>query len=343
MGLLIDYNAQWLACILAILAWACAFPVRRAVGWMAGVTIFWLVATSVNAVENPQSQYAEMQTQVAMAFRAYALDSVYKLFLVVGAMIYLSRSRNFLLWGREAVCWFSVASWLVTLTHFLLHRCRAENSCTGIIGNPSMSASLLVVMLPIVFMHWPKRLAWANAAGVVLAVAASKTSVPIGLLAVLVFTLSWRLIPLGLLAFLIGGYYLGPELLNSGDRIEMWSYFYSRWNEIWTGTGFGTFGAWSYARQIFSDVKVNGWWYFLHFDWFEMAITTGIVGLVLTVATYLEALWRLMCQVRFSEARSLLLYGTMMSFNYPLHLAPSAFFGCWLAVAALVRFEEQRG
>lgn len=348
---LIDYSLQWFLLVALFTFLACAFPVRRVVGSLAASTILYFFLTAENVWLNPLSSYSNITPYDLLGLRQFATDSIMKFVVVVSPMLYLaSQNRRALAaYGTIAAAVFCLLDPLFSVAQLVLSpdRCRGENTCGGIIGNPSMNACFLVVLLPIALKALD---VWAKVAAAVLVVFVvliSKASIPIGLLVALV-----ALMALGLtnrrtaaiaiicspLLLLLGRWLLGSELLNSGDRLLMWKFFLSKWNVVsnWIfGTGYGTFGVFSINVQKHFHMRDNGWWIWIHNDWLQELFEVGLVGLLLMAATYLRALLLLVKERLLHEAVSLILYGLMMLMNYPAHLAPTAAFGAWLAVVAL--------
>lgn len=325
-----DYNRQWTYLMQAALAVGCAFPVRRMIGALPALTLFWFLAGGVATWQNSFGTYDHLDQTTLLAVEAFALDSAVKLVLVVGVMLWLSRLPEVDLFGKAAILVFIIANALAVLAQFAVSDdyCHS-NMCGGLVGNPSMSGSLMVVALPL-FGSLPLGIL------VGAAVLATRASSPMGLLAIaLALSLHKRLIPPMLIGIFGFGYaFLGDELLNSGDRLEMWQQFLKGWNNPtnWAfGIGLGEFGVAAAVLQFVRDVKTNSWWLWAHNDWLQSVIEGGAVGAGLLFASWVQAMRKAAKPV----AASLFLYGLMMLTNYPMHLATTAVLGCWLMVLAL--------
>ena len=327
-----DYNRQWTFMLQVMLAVWCAIPVRRVVGPMAALALFWFLAGAVATFQNSFGTYDRLDQTTLLAVEAFALDSAFKLVLLVGAVLWAVErdARGVIALG---VSLFAIANAAVILAQFALSPDLCGlNTCGGIVGNPSMSGSLLAVSLPIVV----RKLRLAAWVLFPLAIVATRGNSPIGLRAVaVVLSIRSRFASVAVAAMLGLGYaLLGRELLNSGDRFEMWRQFLSGWTNPtnWAfGIGLGEFGVAAALIQFSRDVKTNSWWLWAHNDWLQSVIEGGAVGACLLFASWVQAMKRAARPV----AVSLFLYGLMMLTNYPLHLATTAVLGAWLMVVAL--------
>lgn len=350
MQYLNDYSLQWLAIMGLTLFLACLFPIRRNVGSLAALTILWLGATSLNVWLNSQSTYNSVTPYDLMSIKQFSLDSLAKFSFLLALFLYASRNRrSFAAYGMITASVFVILDCAIVFLQLLFssHHCSLENTCGGLVGNPSMNACFLVVLLPLALKTLDPIPRGVACLAVLLAVLISKASIPLGLLAAMaclfaIFAASKRTILIAAsftpLVLALGAHMLGKEFLNSGDRVFMWSFFLSKWNipANWiAGTGWGTFGVFSINLQHAFHVRENGWWIWLHNDWLQTMFETGLTGALLLVATYLRALYLLAREQLRHEAVALGLYGLMMAGNYPTHLAPTALFGCWIGVLAL--------
>lgn len=336
---------------LLLAFFACAFPIRRTVGWLAASTLFYCFASAANVWLNSRSSYADIQPYDLMALKMFSEDAIGKLMVVIGGLMYFAsiNRKGFAAYGMIVASCFCAIDAFVVLVQFFMDpgHCGSENACGSLIGNPSMNACFIVVLLPLAmktFDPLPRAITFFL---VLAAVIISKASIPYGLLVAMVLLLamtqaSKRTLGIALLAApavaLVAWKLLGAELLNSGDRFPMWAFFLSKFNvpaNRIVGTGYGTFGVFSINIQQHFHMRENGWWIWCHEDFLQEYFEMGIVGVLLMLLTYLRALVLLVRDELLHEFVALALYGLMMSMNYPLHLAPTAVFGCWLALVAL--------
>lgn len=384
---LADFNRQWTMVLQGILFLACALPVRKRLGWIPAMALLWFMGGSIAVMQNSFGTYDKLLPHAEwflLSIQAYALDSIAKTALVVGFMLVASvNTRRFEAFGSSLAILFLIVNCAVIIGQYLSapNSCQL-NQCGGLVGNPSMSGSLMVALLPLCSRMRRGALVVAVAL-VSAAVYCTHASAPVGLLAALAFLVALRsggavirtgMVAGALVALVVGWSVIGKEFTNSGDRVEMWTLFLSKWqhsgewmadssralvdpnaavlqhyfghqgNTFWLGIGMGTFDQYAAALQRQFDVKTNSWWLWSHCDWpIGIGIEGGLVGLVLFSATFLLALRSLIGLGMWSHAASLVLYGLMMPMNYPLHLASTAMYGCWLVVVALSRrSHEQR-
>lgn len=340
-----DYNLQWTAAAVMLAAFFC-FALSKEVGRVAAGTVFYILCSGIWTWLSSANRYATVNPYDQQAIRFFSADAVCKLLMVCAVPFLVRNKDRFWRIGELAVLVF----WLVNLIVMMYQAawvspmCLSENVCGSLVGNPSMNAGLMVAMTPIVFMY----VGWACLIPMVFVLLFSKASVPLGMAAAglvlwgglvagrVRYAIAGLLAGLGALA--CGWMVLGSELSNSGDRVLMWKFFLEKWDiplvQVF-GTGYGTFGVFSMNLQKAFSMRANGWWIWLHNDWLQEMMEIGVVGLILLVSTYLVAASRLFFTGRREYLVSFLLYGLMMSMNYPLHLAPTAIFGAWLALCAL--------
>lgn len=343
-----NYELQWLAFLWVGVGVLCVTVLKDRLGWVAASCLGWLSWTAMNVQTNPFSVYSKAVPYDLIALRAFSTDSLVKLGVVLSLLLYFSaRWKSYAHRGALLSGVFLLASGLVVMLQKIMTGCHDENTCGGLVGNPSMNGCLMVAMLPIAFraLNMPGRVLALYL--VALSVVFGKASIPAGLLVVLVlscgaFAMSMRMLLISALVgalILVGGYMaLGSELFNSGDRFEMWKFFWDRWTAPTVGLfglGYGTFGVFSRNLQAFYHMKENGWWIWIHNDWLQTLFEAGWPGLGLLVGTYLQALWNLLRAGLRHEFISLVLVGLTAGCNYPGHLMPTALFAAWLMVLAL--------
>lgn len=345
------FYLQWIAVLLPAIGYVCWSAVRPVLGGLAAATFGYALLSSVGTWLNP-FRFDGFGPADLDTVKLFSADSALKLVLIVGAGLLAAQNRKlFASYGLHVCALFCAASSALVLIELVFldaSRCQAENSCGGLVGNPSMNACLMVVLLPIALKVFSGRWRWAVAGMVFACVLIAKASIPYGLLAVLALArlargLSRGTILIALLAvptlLFLGLVFVGEgELFNSGDRFLMWSFFLSKFNYPihWVlGQGLGTFGFASWHLQHHFHVRENGWWFRGHNDILEALQTLGGIGAGLMAATYLRALRALHLEGLAHEASALLLFGVFMFFNYPLRDPFCAPVGCWLTILAL--------
>lgn len=295
-------------------------------------------------------------TQQALHF--HAVDSFLKAMLILVPLMLFATAdlEKFKRYGKTFFFWLFTVNSLVIIFRFLFGYCKEANTCGGLIGNPSLSASVMVCALPF---FWSGRSAVLIAL-VAMAVAFSGSSVAIGLWWVFLFVFSFRIRhryakAVSLVAFIVvpivGCLLLGRELLFTSGRIEIWKLMMNYWKlnpgNYPFGTGWGTYRVFSINLEDhaqFSMQSMSRWWSWMHNDWLEnFLFETGILGFVLAILAYTVALLKSAFKPAFLEPRqpdvtlSLVLYGLFMAMNPALHYPVPMIFGAWLFVLALRR------
>lgn len=289
-----------------------------------------------------------------LGLRFFAADGIAKLLLLIPPILLISNTKRWMFGAaKKLAAIFCFGN--VTLVYFAFFFepgwCQAVNSCGGSLSNPSMNASATVCALPFLMDSldgWKRRFVWIFVAG---AIFLSKSSVGIGLFALCALFYAvrfqyWKSLAalpfVGFAGFLISG----QQFLSSNGRFLMWDFFMTKWwaNPInYTfGTGYGTFGVFSANLQLAENMETSAWWVWMHNDWLEILFTLGVVGLFLSLLTYLDALKKLVLRGEYTALISLLLFGIVMGVNYPLHSPISAIFGAWLILFALQKPEDNK-
>lgn len=343
LRLLQDYNLQWLLAVWLVMGVFCCSFLRPALGRVAATCTFYIMANGANTWLSSLSSYVNVGDYDQQAIRFFAADATSKLALVLVAAVWLAGHREKYQRLGERIL---VGYWLVDVCVVLWQAavqtrlCAGENTCGSLVGNPSMNASFLVAAYPIV----AKSMGGAMILPLLAVLVFSKASIPVGLAVVgvglwgVLVMRKWWVGLVGLPMLWVGWSLQGLEFVNSGNRFEMWRFFLGKWNIPinWVfGTGYGTFGVFSTNLQRAFHMHEDGWWIWIHNDWLQVMFETGFVGLLLILATYVVAGSKLFLEGKREELVSFLLYGGMMTFNYPNHLAPTALFGAWLVCGAL--------
>lgn len=295
-------------------------------------------------------------TQQALHF--HAADSFLKaMIFLVPLMIFATTNAEKYKWYGVMIAWFAVAinSGLI-IVRYILGYCAGENTCGGFIGNPSLSASVMVCALPF-FLGTRKIFIFPIVA---VAVVLSESSIALGLLCVFIFSFLFRsqsrlTRSLSLAALvcvpIIGYIMLGDRLLFTSGRLGIWKLMLGSWlnnsGNYTFGTGWGTYRVFSINLEDHAEFaigSVHRWWSWLHNDWIEnFLFETGVVGFVLAAITYTVAVLKSALKERHMEPAqpdvtlSLVLYGIFMALNPALHYPVPMVFGAWLFVLALRR------
>jgi len=181
----------------------------------------------------------------------------------------------------------------------------------------------------------------------IVAIILSKTSVPVGCIAlsILVFGVAKGLgskktviisIVSFFLIFLFASLY-DENLFYDSYRFRYWKhsydYFMTRPLNHFIGFGTGTFKVFGIIIQ--DTYKYFGWdgnakMIFMHNDWLQILLEQGYIGVVLTIYLCVAILFRQLKNRRFILLSATAAFCGGMTFDYPFHYPIHAFFGVWL-------------
>jgi hypothetical protein len=343
-----NYNEQWtVVALLASFAF-CFGWVRPRFGSLVSLLFLASIGSAIMVWLPDNNRYAPIEPYLQTNLKLFACEAAAKIMIVLlPFMLFVERRARYRYYGEIAARWFVIlnAAWICVSA---LQGCRAlENSCSGIIGNPSICVGLMVAMLPIFIGDW--RDDWWVLGLTALAVFLSKSSIGVGLLAVYgLVAFSRKNLHLGLgffgAVFGVGAWLLKKQLFHDSDRFRTWSFIMHRWptpQNLAFGTGLGTYHVWSMDLQEYgfhqypnSFIGTQYWWNTLHNEFLQFFFECGLVSGLLFLAVYLLALKRSF----FSDQGlflSVLLFGCYMFLDPALHQPLPALFGAWLFTLAL--------
>lgn len=265
-------------------------------------------------------------------------DGAYTLFCVLLGSLFLASFRKE--WVRPIEKSLIFTCLLSLFYTFYKWKCVPFERGAFFSGNASMHACLIAGLFPFVlqsiddFFISPRK--WQIlATGVALvAIVMTDSRVGVGLLAVsltsywlVLYRFSWPLlvscISGSTFIFLVGKYFSVKNYLDSGGRYIKWIQVYDWWsthasNYFGWGLG-GTFHWGSYVNMLHANpgeqISVFMW---MHNDWLQTLFDLGWVGLFFTCLSYLYLLIK--CRKNAAIFSSLLSFGAMGLFNYPLRL-----------------------
>lgn len=341
-----DYYYQWFFVLFCSVFGFSFFWIKPRYGWAAATFFFYAGLSSLYVWVFKENRYVTVEPYNQMALRYFAADSLAKIALVLFPLFMVFEKRVRVDLWANAFSIFSFFNCLVIFGQFLLHGCKQSNSCGGFVGNPSISVGLMVCMLPIMVRSIREQ--WILFGSIVLAVFISKSSIPVGLLALYLFftffPATWRgfIISSILGAFtLFAGYLVnGVEFLNNSDRFMIWKYMMTRWAapiNIPAGVGLGTYHVFSINLQADKGVAPGYYWNWLHNNWLTFVFEMGVIGGILSVMVYLVAVRNAYIVNRKDALIALILFGAYMFLNPALNAPFSAFFGAWLFLYVLRR------
>jgi hypothetical protein len=354
-----DFHAQWSFVLLSSLIFWCVGWVKPRFGLTAASLLIYAGISALWVWVWKDNRYLPLNVYEQMALRYFAADSLAKILLIVPPLMLLSENKMAMMLFGELIGSLFVCVNSLWIIHSLFKGCfSGVNLCGGMIGNPSISAGLMVCILPIFIRSWRKQ--WFVMTLATISVVASQSSVAMGLFAVYCGLWMWKTakLPLNWKIFIpatatagllgLGRIAFGKELLNDSDRFLIWKYMMNAWATPWnipTGTGLGTYHVFSINLQHGwgRDIAGSSWWNTLHNEPLQFLFECGIVGAVLFLSVYAISLYRAFRE-EFTLGLSVILFGLYMVLDPALHNPLPALFGAWLFVYALRQtntFEEK--
>lgn len=340
------YEGKWLgfgACFALLLCNA----INKKFGIAAAVTVFYLLASSWWLLFFPGNRFAKIDGNHLASLKLFTAVSSLQMLLIVCPLLILNISeKKFHKLGAKISTAFCAISVGQIFWEWATRGCAGENVCGGPLMNPSLNAGMMVVTLPIV-LNTLGRFSWPLVALAGVAIGVSKTSIGLGmfslfLLAHFLCLKNWKVLLVAPAVFALGWWRIGSlELFSFGDRDVMWKFFMENWahnKQNWAfGTGFGTFGVFSYLTQETFQMRDQYWWIWLHSDALQAVFEIGVVGAALLLSVFVAAARGLYIKGLRAEFMSFLLFGVTMTVNYPLHIALPCAFAAWLTCLGLMR------
>lgn len=189
----------------------------------------------------------------------------------------------------------------------------------------------------------------------VLAVLCSKTSVPVGAMALAIFGVfipvnkltNWKLlltVALFIAAFIFVAWFIDPSnLFYSSGRFKLYEAVLTEWwnkYDIWFGTGLGTYPLFGLDAQLKHKVLAGTWAIWMHSDWLQILVELGIVGLILALTSSISIFLRVMYRPAYLGA--LLSFSGSMLFNYPIHYPIHALLLMFIIIMAYGEKDDSR-
>jgi hypothetical protein len=277
-------------------------------------------------------------------------------------------------WGFGVLC---VLASLITFIDFM--KGLGPDQMLGFMGNSSMNGCLIALTWPFLVMapalvsynespiDEMKGKDWLQVLSDILlmvmpliAIFQTRQSVPLGVASVVLFTYiasknsginlpnpsSRRIIAAGICTALLffAATAMTPKLLHDSGRFAIWkmawSWFETSGQMTW-GTGNGSFFLIGPSLLETMNVNKGGHMFaWLHNDWFQSYFELGFVGLLAYLNLFVCALIRSFKQGSVHLSCALLGYGACAFFNFPSHLAITAFLGFFL-IARIFRYGSE--
>lgn len=296
--------------------------------------------------------YSELGPSTAMAMDNVSMGS-YLSFITLLFLFYMA-SRRHLDILEDCFAYLCMINSVYTLATAYL-----GSDQMGLFGNASMNGMMIVATYPLLVMR-PERNLYYNKSLrdltnysytilkdlaciliPILAVAFSKAHVPIfgmALFWVLFLFFQLRIKTSSLISilisvtgfFVISIHYLSSDAFHDNGRFEMWKMAFKGWDRFnpLFGSGQGTAFMWIPSFQEDSGLNQNNWFIWMHNDWLQILFEQGILGFGLAVIAYGFVISRSF--QRPYLVTSVLLYGAMALFNFPMHLAVHSVLGLFL-------------
>lgn len=326
-------------------------PIGAAVGWTlySGIRVF-----------TDKEMYSSLGGEVARSMDTVALKAVLVFVLLTMLMQASKKHLDYLEDLFASIC-IADALWVIIEVCFGFRP-------GGFLGNPSINGTFIAMSYPLLAMREERNLYDALPLGEaykkhtlrmvwdlvcflapIIAVFLSDSSIPVGVLITVmvmyillnggdikgVNTLKKKIILAAHIAvgFLIIAQWKISALFNTTGRWAIWE-LATKWlfekDGQWTGTGLGTFFIWGPHLQHASNLGVGNWWIWMHNDPLQTIFETGIIGFIIYTWAFLFTFIKALNSKQHALAICLFGFAAGSCFNFPSHIALTAFFGTWL-------------
>jgi hypothetical protein len=328
----------------------------KRVHWSVGLGWGWLALSAVYTFSWFTGRYENWPPNDFMILAYYSSVAFICLVLFANFLLYLKNEH--LLKLRYMFMFLCIADSIFVLVQYLLGYSYTNRG--GMFGNGSINGNFIAFTYPLVMEYafkgfskefrtnlTPIRLiTYAVLLLPVLACVATEASNPIGAMAISIGAfiffkikgkLKYILSSISVTIIIIIGCLTqtAATLFNSSNRFDLYRINFIEWllrGNIFTGDGTGTFPMFGIASQIKHQVMVGSWAIWLHNDWLQILIESGIIGLgiaLLFSIVFIIKLWNrpylLACLLSFMGS---------MVFNYPVHYSVHALFLVYLIAEA---------
>lgn len=346
------YQGGWAAVFCAGIA-LIAKRVFDLYGVTAAAFLSYLLANAIWTFFWWRNGYESMDELAQFGLRWHSAVSAFSLLLIILPFLDRGVSHKSLLGiGSWMAFSFCIISSVRVVLEFLLSPdlCRGINECGGSLVNPSINSGMIVATLPIAM----KRIANTSASVVIfllagMAVFFSKSSIAIGMISLFSAALVLRRFSPRLLLVLAGALFglaaiFGKkEILSTGDRFPLWNILFRSFIlhpahpvKAWTiGSGYGSTGVFIQSLQQHFWWRPRNWWAWVHNDWLELLLSSGVLGLGLGIAVTFLSARSFFTERRFDLLFSLCLMAILSFVNPILHVGLPCVFACWLLACGL--------
>lgn len=319
-----ELYALWcLACALL------AIRVKRDYGWISGATFAWIFMSAVRVFAQPGGPYEAEEPAWLAGLSLASTSTVLSIVVALFAIQKLNRET-----------WITIfkAAAIVNAVLMFFYK-------PGIFLNYSIGGCFNVSALPL-FISKRGRIFWFPLLLLPISALYTLRAQPIGMLCVLImlYVLKGQSLKQWLIAisgaFACVATLLLTHVTSDHTRFDVWA-------DVWRfsqehvsyvfGAGIGTF---FYIGPFLTKTSKEGLFLWMHSDWLQIAFETGIVGFALSVALYVQALYK--AKRDYNLFAMLIMYGIFAVANFPLHLPVSALFGLFLLSSALATAPKEK-
>lgn len=304
------------------------------------------------------NMYAGQSTDSLVALGKYAAYGTFS-FLLLALFALTLKARDLVKLSHGLA--FTCMSTSVAVVHWGLFTWLPIETQRALIGNPSMTGGLIAITYPFLALQPRQRLfPWSVVAFIkkfayvvypLIAIVELKSSIPLGVLSVVLLTFAAlnfnkgiliKGCALAVLPIAIGIYTQGAsELFSDSGRFWVWRLGFAHfWNSgVWVklfGFGLGTtqtlLTQWQLPLQNPLFTRWDWFWWY-HNDWLQTFLELGLVGM--------SAYILLFCGVLYSATKkapwvmsAILGWASLAFFNYPVRLPLHALIGVLLVAMA---------
>lgn len=314
----------------------------------------WIFSNQMNIVES--TNYSAL---------GFDFRSCYVTFAFVMACVGFSLLKD---WQFRAIERVLAAVCLID-SLIVIYQSAFGGDLMGLLANQSMNGCLIAVTYPFLC-YSPEKITYNELAqpeavsrwrevtfdllmvfAPVLAIFLSKNSVPIGVFGVGLITWFWnddrinmapknrRLFSVVLLGLLmVAAALVIPNLFFDSGRFKVYSTSFHWWQsqaDQLTGTGPGSYFLIGPYIQAVTNNQPRNFFVWMHSDWMELAFQFGWLGLYLYLVQFVQLFDKCLTRKNVYLLSALASYGAFAVFNFPTHIAHTAFVGIFLAFRIL--------
>lgn len=350
----LGYSSQ-IAVGLAFAVLVLSSKIHKEFGPLPAIAFSYFAGSGLLRIGAPLFFFPEMELEMVATLESIVSQST--LFFILCVLTFTQKSE----WWDKA---FGFLGWLNACLMLVLF-CFGKIPCF-LFNNPAMDAAFVACTLPLFLTKFEERSKRHNFFLLVPMIAAllisqSSTGIMGACLSIGAFVwikqrYTFRAL---LLAISVGGLFTTIGLLtqravlfSSSGRTTVWKNSMDFWMGKlsmtgdfyhWIGAGLGSFFMWGPSLQITEAQKlgldhVNDGFFWMHNDWLQILFESGIIGLILALAIFAQAL----IKSRKSPAlfAALLCYGSIAVIQMPLRHFLFAGFGTLLLAKVFSPSEE---